>query len=130
HRFANRVGGEGGHKEVSPPCKLIDVGNAKRYRSSGKRRILTAKTMKKEENSDIHFVVRYSKKKYSKIFITLLVLLGSSLFLAYLWKNQAGSDFFFNVTVKVGLIYCIVELVKHLLYLFPKVKIVDVLISF
>jgi len=31
HRFANRAGGEGGHKEVGPPCKLIDVGNAKRY---------------------------------------------------------------------------------------------------
>jgi len=30
HRFANRVGGEGGHKEVSPPCKLIDAGNAGR----------------------------------------------------------------------------------------------------
>ena len=31
HRFANRVGGEGGFKEECPPCKLIDVGNAKRY---------------------------------------------------------------------------------------------------
>ena len=31
HRFANRVGGAGGIEEVYPPCKLIDVGNAKRY---------------------------------------------------------------------------------------------------
>jgi hypothetical protein len=31
HRFANRVGGEGGFEEECPPCKLIDVGNAKRY---------------------------------------------------------------------------------------------------
>jgi len=31
HRFANRVGGEGEFEDEYPPCKLIDVGNAKRY---------------------------------------------------------------------------------------------------
>ncbi len=29
--FANRVGAEGLFEEECPPCKLIDVGNAKRY---------------------------------------------------------------------------------------------------
>ena len=43
HRFANRVGGEGRFVEECPPCKLIDVGNAKRYRTCrGKAAILAA----------------------------------------------------------------------------------------
>src|SRR5690554_6393673 len=33
-RFANRVGGEGRFEEECPPCKLIDVGNAKRWPKS------------------------------------------------------------------------------------------------
>ena len=46
HRFANRVGGEGRFKEEYPPCKLIDVGNAKTLGEMfGARKILQGETM-------------------------------------------------------------------------------------